>query len=175
MPTSEPRHRARQWIKSDRGTLNRPFACSSGWRAAETARQGEQEKGDMKVQHEAVVNQDESRQTGVGARWRGVQGRNREIQPAKDGITRRDIILKRCGTEVWTVLQRLSKRILKRKSTTDRYEPTRTRCMEQIGKPEKSGSNDGWPTHKDQNVKHKHTCLTCHRYQSYYKVNLTGR
>lgn len=81
----------------------------------------------MKVQHKAEVNQDESRQTGVGARWRDVQGCKREIQPAKGGITRRSIILKRCGAEFWTVLKRLSKRILKRRSTTDRYEPPRMR------------------------------------------------
>lgn len=38
----------------------------------------------MKVKHKAEVNQDGSRQTGVGARWREVQACNREIQPAKD-------------------------------------------------------------------------------------------
>lgn len=67
----------------------------------------------MKVQHKAEVNQDESRQTGVGARWRDVQGYNREIQPAKDAITRGNITLKRSGAEDWTVLKRPSKRILR--------------------------------------------------------------
>lgn len=83
------------------------------------------------MKHKAEVNQDESRQTGVGARWRDVQGGNREIQPAKGGINRRNTILKRCGAEVWTVLRRLSKGILRGRSTTDRYEPTRIRRHEE--------------------------------------------
>lgn len=150
-----------------------PLTCSDCWCAAETAWQGLKEKGDMKVRHKAEVNQDENRQTGVGARWRDVLGCNREIQPAKDGFTHRNIILKRCGAVVWTVLKRLSKRILWRRSTTDRYEPPRIRwhvAKLESWKNQGNMSHNGWPKYKDGKERHNHTCLTRHRPQSHYKA-----
>lgn len=56
-----------------------PLCCRDGEEGLE---------GDMKAQHKAEVNQDERRQSGGGggggARWRDVQGYNREIQPARE-------------------------------------------------------------------------------------------
>lgn len=87
------------------------------------------------MQHKVEVNQDESRQTGVGARWRDVHGCDRE----RFGITLRTVILKRCGYEVWTALKRLPKRIPRGRSVTDRYEPPGKKKTKRHKANEKAG------------------------------------